>query len=408
MTRNLIITLIAVLTLSACSSDDTPDNKPIQTPVHRIIISPKQKEIVQKGNKLAYNLLEMICASDTYVDGNHIFSPVSLQMALSLLANGADGDLLNELIDLYADGLDEEGLNNLNELNKKLLDELPLVDKSAELHFANSIWCDQSLEFDTDYADKCLAIYNATSHKFDMGTEKARKDFNKWASDNTNGMIREFLKNPPFWEAILANATYFKGFWLYPFNRKDTSKQDFLCQSGETKQVDMMRFDGYVYPAKENSSMAFVSIPYINSGFSMDILMPKEGTDFNEGVHDFANNDIIWEKTGRAKISIPKFSIEATYDNLSVIIEKLGVPHLSDPAKGILKNAKPVTNQIIQSSRITVEEEGTEAAAVTLLGAAYGIPRGEEFEININRPFIFAITEQSTGTILFMGKVAQF
>lgn len=399
--------LIAVMIMSACSSDDSPGTTPLRLPAHQIEISPKQKQIVQKGNKLAYDAWELICDNNPDSDGNQIFSPVSLQMALSLLANGADGDLLNELIHLYTDGLDEEGLNNLNELNKKLLTELPLVDKSAKLCFANSIWCDQTLEFNTDYADRCSAIYNATKHKYNIGTEEARRDFNKWASDNTNGMINEFLKTPPLTDVMLANATCFKGFWKYPFDKKNTSQQDFFCQSGETKQVEMMHMDEYVYAAKENSSMYYVSIPYLNEGFSMNILMPKEGTDFNECFHDFAENDIVWEKTGRAKISVPKFSIEATCDNLTDIIEKLGVSHLYAPAKGILKNAEYQVGKIIQSSKIIVEEEGTEAAAVTLISAWGGI-NGQEFEININRPFLFTITEQSTGTILFMGKVAQF
>ncbi|MBD5356293.1 MAG: serpin family protein [Bacteroides sp.] len=408
MIRNIIIMVIATITISACSSDDTPSNTPLQLPAHQIEFSLKQKQIVQKGNQLAYNSWEMICDSNPNSDGNQIFSPLSLQMTLSLLANGAEGELLNELINLYTNGLDEEGLTNLNALNKKLLNELPLVDKSAKLHFANSIWCDRAFDFEAEYADKCSDIYNATKHKYDIGTEEARKDFNQWASDNTNGMIKEFLQAPPFGEAILANATYFKGFWQYPFNKKDTSKQDFFCQSGEVKQVEMMHFDDYVYDAKENSNMSYVVIPYLNGGFSMNILMPKEGTDFNECVHNFAENTIVWEKVGKAKISIPRFSIGATYNNLPEIVEKMGVPHLSASTKRIFKNAEFRLSQIMQSSKFVVDEEGSEAAAVTSLTSCGGVSNGSNFQININRPFFFTLTEQSTGTILFMGKVTQF
>lgn len=139
LSKIMSVTVMALLALASCTTSDEPGGRPEASPAHKIEISQKQKQTVMKGNKHAFDSWKTICRLNGNNDGNLFFSPISLQMALSLVANGADGDILNELIALYTEGNDEEGLNNLNELNKKLIEELPLVDKSAKLCFANSL-----------------------------------------------------------------------------------------------------------------------------------------------------------------------------------------------------------------------------------------------------------------------------
>lgn len=404
--KNLFIVLIAVLSFAACSSSDTPEWSDNDT--HRIEIEPMQKTVIMKGNQFAYKAWENVCELNDNNNGNQFFSPLSLQFALSLLANGADGEALDEIVALYSEGNGEEGLANLNSLNKKLLNELPIVDKSIKICFANSIWCDRSLDFRDDYISRCKAFYDASTNKYDTFTEQGRQDINRWCAENTGGMIKEFLKNPPKYDVMLANASYFKGHWKHPFDVKNTREDDFFCASGETKKVSMMTSDGYPFYGYENAKMAYVELSYRNKGFYMNIMMPKEGADFNECVKTLCENGIDWNSIGEVKLTVPKFEIDASY-NLLDMVSNLGVPHIANAFTKILVGNDFFVKELLQTSKIKVDEQGTEAAAVTgVFGETTSPGKPTYFEITLNRPFFFTITEQSTGAILFMGKVAQF
>lgn len=415
MRRRIIYASIAfgaVIALGACNGSEAPDGgNDTSSPLHEIKIDSSQKSVVQKGNSLAFDMWTEICDIAEDNNGNQFYSPLSLQMALSLLANGAEGMALDEIISAYADGNGSGGLDNLNSLGRLLLDELPLVDRGVSVSIANSIWCETEQEYLSSFSSAVTDYFDATSGKYKPGTDEARDIINRWCSENTQGMINNFLESNPLSNAMLLNASYFKGKWKHPFNRSSTHKGTFHCESGRSKEVDMMSQEGYNLSGAENSQMAYVVLPYGNGGYVMRILMPKSGSDFNECVEKMRNVNFIkdetWDAAGQVRLTMPRFEVSAGYD-MSKALAKSGMPNLMTSYPKILEGKNFDVSVVYQKSRCIVDESGTEAASVTQVSTVSGLTPIRMFDLTIDRPFFFTIEETSTGVVLFMGKVAKF
>ncbi len=391
-----------------CSDNNDNDNTRKD-----INLSHSETAILNNQNEFAFKVFDEIVKAEKNNDDNIFFSPLSLSIDLSMFANGALGNTYCQLMTILTGTTDDENIEILNSYNSKLIKSLPALDNDLQLNIANSVWIDNGFPALSNFVNTTGNTYNATIKNVDISSDKARNEINEWGRKNTNGVIPEFLKSnlPSTVQVAAYNAIYFKGYWEKPFNKANTHKSSFYSLSGDISSVDMMSIsDAFAY--NETNEWQCIKCLYGNGAFQMAILLPKENVNINEAITNLNNNKwktITPNVKRNVKLKLPKFEIKYdTEDKLNDILKSLGVSDMFSEEmadfSGISKNNTYIS-LLSQKTAIKVNEEGTEAAAITGPGITTS-PGGVEYiEMNVNRPFIFIIEEHSTGAMLFMGKV---
>ena len=338
-------------------------------------------------------------------DQNVMVSPYSVQLALLMTANGlaeADRDLLLEALNL--DGTD------LNEINQEIqnltesFDTLPY----AELKTAHSVWHRGDLSVEEEYQELLHTYFNGEVQPF--AENKPEIAINKWVDDKTDGYIDELIKQVPGnVVAYLINAVYFDANWKYPFEEDLTKPEPFYLLNGESVQHPMMNQVGG-FELLEEQTFRALKIPYEDDGISMAVILPEEG-EFNE-VAGSLDTSVFWtdnwSKT-ELDLRLPSFTFSADYTLIPSLSEIGLEPFLNrgldfSPLFG--PNSIFGIDDVIHKTYINVDEEGTEAAAVTAVVLEESATIIEENFI-VDRPFLFAIIDEKTETILFMGSVVE-
>lgn len=377
-----------------------------------VSLDNKEKQMARKNADFAFRLLQS--ADRSIIDNDRlVLSPLSASMALSMLINGTDGDSKQEL--LKALGYNADELVAINRLNKKLLEELPELDNTATVSIANSLWLNKGFTVVGEFKDILTTDYNAEVNIIDFSQTKSVGIINEWCEKKTNNLIKNFLGElSPDECFILLNALYFKGEWSTRFAQENTNKAKFTSQSGEQQEVEMMNnVASYMY-VKENG-YAMVEFPYGNSAYSMFIFMPDAGIGISDcvaGVTPEGWLDAMTKmKFKLLSVKLPKFKIEVKQsleETLNIMgVEKSFLPDKADFTA--ISEDKSYLSNIMQAINISVDEYGTEAAAVT--GNATEIEGDESgkvevIDFHVDRPFLFFVKEKSSDTFLFMGKVA--
>ncbi|ANH83874.1 proteinase inhibitor I4 serpin [Niabella ginsenosidivorans] len=340
--------------------------------------------------------------------GDNIFiSPLSLHIAMGMVANGATGDTRSEIIKTL--GAENLSMDELNQSYLTLLEKLPKADPKVSLALANSIWYKNNFSVEASFLNIMKDYFKAqvTGLPFqpsDVAT------INQWASDHTNGKIPEVIDHfDPKLVMLLMNALYFKGDWKSKFNTADTRTENFTKQGGSKMPVKMMHLkDTVQYAATPGFDV--VQKPYGNGQFTMTILLPKR-VPVSEL---FAPMDADqWQtvqsglRTATVDIGLPKFTLKQEY-NLNSTLQALGIKKaFTDAAQfdGFSKTPTKISF-VKQNTFAAVDEEGTEAAAVTTGGIEVtSLPANPQFICN--RPFGIIISETTSNSILFMGRIAQ-
>lgn len=415
MKKLLLFTTLCIGLCSSCSnSNDTPAiPEPEVCPTEPTYTLPELdsrtiEAIASLGNNFAGNL--MLEMNKQVAEQNLMISPMSLQYALGMLSNGCDEVAWKEITNALS--MDSYSPDMLNSFYYNLTQTLVKENEDFTLKLANAIWIQENFEVRKDFIQNNKAIFDAEVNNIDFcQTEKAKKTINQWAEKATNGTIKELsLQIEDTTGVVLANACYLKGKWTHPFDKKDTQKEIFHNQDGSTSEVDMMHLTE-VLNFRNNMDEPFmtVELPYGDQTFSMWIVLPKETYTLNEILPAFD-----WSKPNserlKVNVELPKFKIEAKYPSeIMRSIKGLGINRIFEP--GSLSDIRPelFVNQIAQDTFIEVDESGTEASAVTTMGIAGSA--GPDFTppptptIRMDRPFAFAIRENTTGAVLFMGKV---
>ena len=339
-------------------------------------------------------------------------SPVSASYALSMAANGADGTTLRELTDAL--GFSGFSIDEINAYNQKLVKELVQQDNTTILSMANSLWMFDDFQVLDSYSEALNTNYDAEVRQQErMGAMEA---INNWCSAKTNGCISDFLKKEPDDALVmLLNALYFKGLWVSPFDKADTRTEAFTNEGGSISQVSMMRQENR-YQFAQNDMYAVVRLPYGNGAFGLQVLLPQEGVELSQCIAaldgtnwKMAQEAFAWEQVD---VKLPKFTIKDCQNSLKEVLQAMGVQeaflNIANFSKMAEKELK--ISSIAQSIYFSLDEEGTEAAAVTGIGTDSALlpsrPDGV-YEFYVNRPFLFLLTEKSTGSVLFMGKVTK-
>ncbi len=355
-------------------------------------------------------------------DKNYMFSPLSLKMAFAMVANGAEGETQAQLLN----ALGIEDLDAFNEYAKSLMATYNGADV-LKLNVANSLWINKDhmqKQFTKEFQELAKEYYGAEVNVVDDGN--ALEEINGWANEQTFGKIPKVIDAPEF-ETILANALYFKGSWQSEFSKSATHKAVFISRDGSEKEIDFMKRTGY-FQYYDNGGNAVIALPYKSSQPKVDEEGNYLGTEKSEAdismyliqgeynqhtdiLKGFARNRDR-EKT-YITLKMPKFEFEFE-TGLNDMMNKLGAVDAFIDGKAQLNpmiengNNRYYIKGSTQKTYIKVDEEGTEAAAVTIVksGATSYQERPEPIEVTFDKPFTFVIYDNANNEVLFMGEYA--
>lgn len=398
------------LILLSCSFDDTripelPDAKPI-------VMKAQFEDKLKNNNMFAFDLFKATYKNE---DKTNIFiSPLSVDMALGMTWNGAAGDTRTEMqAALRNQGYTAE---DINEYAKTLREALINADPSTKLAIVNSIWTRSGFNVEQPFIDVNKTNYNAEVKTLDFSSPNAVKEVNNWCAKNTNNKIPEIIKTIPS-DAVmyLINAIYFKGIWKYQFDKKDTQDLPFTKENGMTQNVKMMsQTKNLAYSADENA--CYLEMPYGNKAFSMVIILPQPEKDLKNVIQNISSDS--WNNATKnmqvrtINLKLPRFKLECDYDMEKNILPDMGMKlafnrSLAD-FTGINKGGGLSISKVKHKTFVEVNEEGTEAAAVTSVEMAVtSVGEPQSIDFLVNQPFLFTIKENSTGAILFIGKIGE-
>ena len=373
-----------------------------------IVIELKSK--VDTDNTFAFDLFKT-----TYrlTDESNVFvSPLSMNMALSMTMNGAKNATLDEMQEALR--AKNYTMDDINKYNKSLREALVAVDKSTTLSIANSIWYDNLYTFENDFISTNRNNYDAEIKAVDFGSSNTVRQINDWVSGKTNKKIPTIIDElSPDNVICLLNAIYFKGIWRDKFDKNRTKDEDFYSEGGSSMgKVKMMsQTHNFLYSADDNCG--YLMLPYGNQAFSMIVMLPNEGKSIDDVIPNLSNkswDEAMYMDTYEVNLRFPRFKAECSYEMHKAILPDMGmVVPFSEFAdfSGMTKDVNIMLSKVIHKTFVEVNEEGTEAAAVTaVVGDVTALPPpGTKINYVVNKPFAFAIRENSTGVILFFGKI---
>jgi serine protease inhibitor len=401
---SLIMVFFLVAVTSCQKSDLSPDDN------KQIILDEKSARLVEADNTFGLKIFQQI--RDESEKDNLMISPLSISVALAMAYNGADGDTRDEMREtMELNGLTTE---EINASYKMLIDALQSLDKNVEFNIANSIFYADGFSVKSPFLSVNENVYDAEVAKLDFSSPSAVQTINNWVSDKTNDKIQKIIENlNPLDRMVLLNAIYFNGIWSEKFDEQGTHDLTFTKSDGTSMEVPMMhKLDKVPYMAGD--LFKAVRIPYGSGKYNMVVLLPVGGNN-SQDVIDNLNTDNwkswmeSFEMTDRVDITMPKFkfAFEAGLNDVlkAMGMQKAFLPDLAD-FSGITDDDLYIS-MIKHKSYIDVNENGTEAAAVT--GIVFTTTSiGDEPPVVpffVNRPFVFAITEEDTDAILFIGEV---
>jgi serpin B len=372
--------------------------------------------LVDGNNEFALDLYKQLSADK---DGNLFFSPYSISLALAMTYAGANGQTEEQMAEVLHFLLEDEELhaafNKLAiELNSR--NEVPEGSNAQgfQLNIVNATWGQEDFEFMQAFLDVLAENYDAgiRLRDYESDPEACRQTLNDWVSEQTNGKIEDLIPEGAIDELtrlVLTNAIYFKAAWLHQFNEEYTYDDTFYLEDGSTVTVPMMhQTDRFSYV--NGDSYTAVELLYDIYNMSMVIIMPDEGSfaDFESSLTaELVDSIIDSMSSGKVNLTMPKFEFTSDF-NLSDALQAMGMTDaFSDSAdfSGITNKADLAISDVIHKAFISVDEEGTEAAAATAVIVSQTSMPTEIVDININHSFIFLIRDIETNTTLFIGRV---
>ena len=389
--------------MPACEEYDPAQNEPKE-----IILNKKAAEIIESDQQFAFELFKEVCSSSE-VD-NIMISPLSVSYALGMTFNGAAGTTLDAFYDVLHFG--DLTTQEVNESYQDLMHQLIHLDQQVEFSIANSIWYRMGYQVLNEFITTNQDYFDAAVKELDFSDPLAVEIINTWIEQKTNDKIKDMLDYIPS-DAVmyLINAIYFNAKWKYQFNKDDTYEGNFILENGLTHKTDFMILTGGLN-FTENQDFTAVELPYGDSAFSMVVMLPSAGNTVNDLVEkmDVSRWDSWFESSTQVQVQVelPKFTYEFK-DLLNQPLMNLGLKVAFSGAADfsrILPGGGLYISRVIHQTFIDVQEEGTEAAAATIVELREtSSPVTPLFRAD--RPFLYVIKENSTSAIIFMGKVGK-
>lgn len=399
--KSITVPMLAAAMLFGCTNDNVApgnDVNPVEIPA----------SVSNGTTSFAFDFIHALQKSQG-AEENFFVSPLSLHMALGMLLNGAEKETADEI--QKALKMDAVALADLNAAYKTLINDLPVADSKVSLGLANSVWYRNDFSVENDFQSVLKNAFE--SEVTGLPFNDAAKDrINKWASDKTNGKIPRVLdKIQPQHVMFLLNALYFKGDWRTKFDAARTQDTPFTLENGQSKNVKMM-FAESDFEVGSGSNYDAVRLPYANGQFNMTLLIPK-----GQNTVDAVLNDITgegWAKlnSGMTQVGItvglPRFTFKYSAQ-LKGTLQGMGIKRAFVEGNAqfgkINKLANLYVDFIKQDAYLGIDEKGTEAAAVTTIGVGTTSAGPVKPRFICDRPFGLIISENTSNTILFMGRI---
>jgi serpin B len=349
---------------------------------------------------------------------NLFFSPYSISLALAMTYAGAHGETEQQMAQTLHFTLPQDRIHPaFNALDLELASRGEQIDEeqgeALRLNIANSIWGQQGYEFLPAFLDTLALNYGAGLRLVDFikASEEARQTINQWVSDQTEGKIKDLIPQgaiDSLTRLVLANAIYFNAGWLHPFEEGNTQEGTFCLMDGSQVTTSFMSQEEEFNYAEGEGYQAVV-LPYVGGSAAMVILLPE--ADQFEEFETSLNSGRVTEILGNLQnrnilLKMPKFEVESSF-GLANILSEMGMPNAFKDAdfSGIDGTKDLVITDILHKAFVTVDEEGTEAAAATAVIVGLTALPETPVEMMLDHPFIYMIRDMETGAILFLGRV---
>jgi len=402
---SLIFIFFSFLFIQCEKQATVPTENPIRS------FTELEKQVAASSDKFGLNIFRE--TNRTQADSNIFISPLSISMALGMTLNGANGTTY----DAMKSTLEFDGLSGqeINETYQSLIKLLTQVDPKVVFQIANSIWYREGWTFEQEFIDTNKEYFSALVKGLDFNDPAAPSIINNWVNTNTNGKIEKIIESiDPTTVMFLINAIYFNGTWKYEFDKDETIDDSFYLPNGSSVPCKLMVQDND-FDYFENSDFQAVDLPYGNNAFSMTIILPHNNKNIDSLITQF--NDVNWTNwigsltPQKGKLLLPKFKLEYKI-KLNDILSTLGMgiafsPGNADFSRMYTGPFDLFISKVDHKTFVDVNEEGTEAAAVTSVSIGYTSGGGSGFLMRVDHPFIFVIREKNSGTILFIGKIVE-
>jgi serine protease inhibitor len=358
------------------------------------------------NNKFGMELFQKL-----HKDGDNTFmSPTSVAMAMQMVTEGAKENTLKELQEvLNIAGIQTADANHalINALNNR---------EGIKLNLANSFWgSDTVLDIKPEYIDTITGSYDGEVRAVSFTDPRTREIINKWVADRTKNLIEELLETlAPDTVSVLVNAIYFKGDWATQFDAENTKDADFKLAGGATKEVRMMSRSGRIHYS-EHDGVQVAKLPYKGEESSMWVILPPEGKSLDALVKELTPEKFSeWQRATHRQqgtFEMPRFTMRYK-SRIEDTLKEMGIRDAMNPNAarfdGIATtqgNQPLFIGAVIHEAVVIVNEEGTEAAAATAVTQRLGRPPAGPFTMTCDRPFLFLITDDATGSVMFLGTV---
>lgn len=400
--------LVAAMTIAfmsvpaACSEVGQEDGNVEFKP---IVLTKAQSEVLVKGNDFGFKLLRETIAENG-IENNIFLSPLGVTIVSSMLANGAAGATYDEIVETI--GMKGLSLDQVNSCYSTLVSGLYKADVAVNLSLANSIWVGSGLNLRKNFRTNMEKTFDAESFSVDFAASGTLRQVNDWCSKKTSGLIpKMFDQLDPRVRMLLINALYFKGTWVHTFSEKNTLQDDFQTLAGTTVKVPMM-FQQESLEVYRDKTVTLVRMPYGNGAFVMEAVVPTG--DFKKFMEYFSPSRLEgWSKGAvvtPTELFFPKFTTEFDTEEMLVpVLNRLGMRRAFTSAADFsnMSDEGLYVDKFRQKSYITVDEKGTQAAAVTVAEMRKNGGSSNMTVVRFDRPFVYLIREKSTGAILFIG-----
>ncbi len=375
--------------------------------------------------KVAYGLngfsLDVVRKLRNRLRPNYVISPLGVAINLSMTLNGASGETKDEIIKILGLTQDDNTVSLLNSFCNLISSNLNNPTDSGLSSLYTSYWIRDKFRIKDSFIETCRKQYHTSIYVRDLSTEATMREINDLVSQNTNGLINNFLSSPlnPATNAALLNTIYLKGKWDTPFKKGQTKKEVFHNYDGSEGKCDMMIQRNEGYQLKEFDNFRLIHFPMESDRYGVDILLPCKGKTVAESLTELTSEKYTkwrnWcDRIGWDIIKIPKWEIE-TETLFKPTLQRLGLRSLFDSEadlSGITDQEPFFIGDIMQKAKFIVNEEGAEAAAATMdmaVGSTFDGPKKTEpTELIIDRPFMYILTDTRTNTILFVGEIRKF
>ena len=375
-----------------------------------LILSDAQHEMVNNNNSFAFSLY-----NKTMGMNSRVVSPLSVTYLMSMLANGADGETQQQILATLGwagEGVQQPSLQDINDYSRMLIEKTARLDKAVTVEIANYVAVNKEFKLNSKFQKSVERDYKAGVESLNFTSPSTLKRINDWCNDRTHGMIPSIINElDPDAVSYLMNAIYFNGTWKDKFSKEETKQEMFRGYTRDIQYVDMMHRHGEYFYA-DGDGYSAVSIPYGNGAFSMTVILPTEGSFLRDVMASMDGGKFQALQRSMEKcnvdLKIPRFTTEVDLP-LNDIISALGAPLIFSPQADFSQFARGdfYVSKMFQKAKIEVSEEGTKAAAVTaaiMMMSAVRPEKKRNVVFHADSPFAYIISENSTGSIYFMGQ----